>query len=234
MKIALCFAGQLRFVNEYSKYIIDNIIKLHDVDVYGHFWWDESMLNKPFHHEFNDLYKENIEDFKKIYSPKKLVYEDKFKKNNSICLPKCVERDMSLTQEQCEKAIFNMKSQFYSVQQCYKLIENPSQYDFIIRIRSDCYIKSPLILDAVNKDTLYIQNGYCAGRDRRFCDWFALGNHTVMEKYCDTYNYIDTYYINGVIHMHKFIENVVNDFNVNVVDYEFNVPINHSYYNIRK
>ena len=127
-----------------------------------------------------------------------------------------------------------MKSQFYSVQQCYKLIENPSQYDFIIRIRSDCYIKSPLILDAVNKDTLYIQNGYCAGRDRRFCDWFALGNHTVMEKYCDTYNYIDTYYINGVIHMHKFIENVVNDFNVNVVDYEFNVPINHSYYNIHK
>jgi hypothetical protein len=234
MKIALCFSGQLRFVNEYSKYIIENIINLYDVDVYAHFWWDESMLNKPFHHEFNDLYKENIENFKQIYSPKNLLYEEKLMINNNICLPISNECDMCLSKEQCEQIVLRMKSQFYSIQKCYKLIENPSQYDFIIRIRSDCYIKSPLILDSLNKDILYIQNGYAAGRDRQFCDWFALGSHSAMQQYCDIYNYIDKYYMNGIIHMHKFMKYVINEFNVNALDCEFNVPINHSYYSNRK
>jgi hypothetical protein len=36
------------------------------------------MLNKPFHHEFNDLYKENVEDFIKIYNPKKIKIESEY------------------------------------------------------------------------------------------------------------------------------------------------------------
>ena len=44
MKIALCFSGQPRFVNEVAPYIIKNICEEYDVDTYFHFWFDEGTL----------------------------------------------------------------------------------------------------------------------------------------------------------------------------------------------
>jgi hypothetical protein len=85
-----------------------------------------------------------------------------------------------------------------------------------------------------SKNILYIQNGFCAGNDRKYCDWFALGSPNTMQKYCNIYNYIYKYYKNGVIHMHKFIENVVNDIQVNTIEYEFHVTIKHIFYKYRK
>jgi len=227
MKVALCFSGQLRFVNEYSKFIIENIINHYHVDIYAHLWYNENMLGKPFHHEFNDLYKEKIDDFIKIYSPKKIKIENEYKMDDKIYNYKSNEQDLRISGEDCKKCIFRMNSQFYSIQECYKLIENPDDYDFIIRIRTDCYITSPLKLDTLTKNILYIQNGYCAGSDRKFCDWFAVGHNTVMKEYCNIYNDFHKFYKDGVIHMHKFME--LSTSHINRIDYEFNVPLSHAF-----
>ena len=178
MKIALCFSGQLRFVNEYSKYVLENIINIYDTDVYAHLWWNESMFNKPFHHAFDDLYKETVDDFIKIYKPKQIKIEKEYPSDiiDEEYTYKSRENDMFLTVEQCKKYINTQKSQFHSVRKCFQLIENPQQYDFIIRLRTDCHIVSPLNLHMLKAETLYIQNGFCAGRDRKFCDWFAVGS----------------------------------------------------------
>jgi hypothetical protein len=125
MKIAVCFSGQLRFVNEYSKFIIDNLIKLYDTDVYAHMWYDESTLGKPFHHDFNDLYKEKIEDFVRIYNPKKMKIEEKymlFDENYYKYISQ--EFDLfALDNETIKNAIFRTESQWYSVFQTYNLID---------------------------------------------------------------------------------------------------------------
>ena len=50
MKIALCFSGQPRFVNECSDLIINNAIQNYDVDVFAHLWYDDDLKNKPYKH----------------------------------------------------------------------------------------------------------------------------------------------------------------------------------------
>jgi hypothetical protein len=234
MKIALCFSGQLRFVNEYHTFILENIIKLYDVDIYAHFWWNEDMLNKSFHHEYNDLYKENIGDFIKLYSPKKIKVDKKYSGNSDNCIYKSCENHMYLDEENCKRVILTMKSQFYSVLECYNLIENADDYDFIIRLRTDCYISAPLHLHDLNKHTLYIQNSYCAGQDRKYCDWFAVGNNSVMNEYSNIYNKINSIFKEGVIHIHNFMEKATS--HINRIDYEFNVPIyfTHNVFKFRK
>jgi hypothetical protein len=128
-----------------------------------------------------------------------------------------------------------MESQWYSISQCYDLIEDPEKYNFIIRIRTDCYINKPLILNNLDTDILYIQNGFCAGNDRKYCDWFALGSNSVMKTFMkETLYYYKKNYRSGIIHMHNFIENITLDFSFTTKNYEFNVPINHMFYKYRK
>jgi hypothetical protein len=231
MRVAVCFSGQLRFVNEYSKYILENIISKYDVDVYAHLWYDEDMLGKPFHHEFKDGYKEKIEDFVNTYHPKNMKVESKYThfdktKYNLVSLEYELRH---LSKDLFENMIFRMESQWYSIQQSYQLIENPDQYDFIIRLRTDCYIQQPIKLEDLDKNKLYIQNGFCAGRDRKFCDWFAIGNNVAMKDYMNLYDSCSVYYINGVIHMHRFMEFAFPDSN-KVTEYEFHIPIHHGFF----
>ena len=45
MKIALCFAGQPRFINLMN---FDNLIQDHEIKTYGHFWWDDDYRGDMF------------------------------------------------------------------------------------------------------------------------------------------------------------------------------------------
>ena len=50
MKVALCFSGQPRFVNECSDLIINNAIQNYDVDIFAHLWFDDDLKKKPYKH----------------------------------------------------------------------------------------------------------------------------------------------------------------------------------------
>ena len=45
MKIALCFAGQPRFINLMN---FGNLTNGHDVTTYAHFWWDDEYRGDMF------------------------------------------------------------------------------------------------------------------------------------------------------------------------------------------
>ena len=45
MKIALCFAGQPRFINLMN---FGNLTDGHDVTTYAHFWWDDEYRGDMF------------------------------------------------------------------------------------------------------------------------------------------------------------------------------------------
>jgi hypothetical protein len=236
MKVAVCFSGQLRFVKEYSQYILPYLIQYYEkVDVYAHFWYSEEMLGKPFHHEFLDEYKESPDEFIQIYSPKKYVFEKEYIHTQPIST-NCNERDLeNMKPEDREHYIYRMFSQWYSLKKCYELIENPEEYDFIIRLRTDTYIEKPISLKELDKKILYIQSGRGAGYDRKYGDWFALGGPDVMKVFCiDTYNDVFTYYQNGVIHIHRFMELSLAKHDFPCMEYEFFITIDHSFYKIRK
>jgi DNA-binding Lrp family transcriptional regulator len=236
MKVAVCFSGQLRYVKEYSQYILPHLIQQYEkVDVYAHLWYSEEMLGKPFHHEFLDEYKESPDEFIQIYSPKNYVFEKQYIHAQPISTG-CNERDLqSMKPEDRIQSIYRIFSQWYSVKKCYELIENPEEYDFIIRLRTDAFIQKPILLKEFDKSILYVQSGRGAGYDRRFCDWFALGGPDVMKKYClETYNDVFTYYQNGIIHMHHFMELSLSKYKNHCLEYDFSIPINHAFYKIRK
>ena len=48
MKIALCFSGQPRFVNECAPLIKANVIQDYNVDVFAHLWFDDDLQTKPY------------------------------------------------------------------------------------------------------------------------------------------------------------------------------------------
>ena len=235
MKIAVCFSGQLRFVKEYSQYILPNLIQLYEnVDVYAHLWYSEEMVGKQFHHEFQDKYKENPEEFIKIYSPKKYIFEKEYIHKYPIS-SNCVENDLKcLKPEEIQYSIYRYFSQWYSVKKSYELIENPSEYDFIIRLRTDVCIQKPILLEFLDNTKLYIQSGRGAGRDRRFGDWFMLGGYEVMNDFCKkTYEYVFELYKNGIIHIHIFIELLSLKYNFSFIEYDFSTPFNNSFYKHR-
>lgn len=235
-RIAVCFSGQLRFVNEYSRNILKNLINLYDTDVYAHLWFDQSMIGKPFHHEFTDLYKESIDDFMHTYKPKACVTESCYSLFNE-CDYNFVPADndfVSISAESIRQTIYRMESQWYSIKKSYELIENPDQYDYIIRLRTDSLITKPIVLNVLNTHTVYVQSGRQAGFDRKFCDWFAVGNNRVMAKYMNIYQRYKPYFSSGIIHMHIFLEKVLAELNVSVAEYEFGVHISHTAYKHRK
>jgi SAM-dependent methyltransferase len=85
----------------------------------------------------------------------------------------------------CKETYQNQNSIFYLNNGSNLQDLKTDEYDFIIRIRTDCYIEKPLQLYELKKDLLYIQNGYVSGYDRHYSDWFAIGNNIVMNEYCN-------------------------------------------------
>ena len=49
MKVALCLSGQPRLIPECAPYILENMCKGYDVDIFFHFWFDEKLqtISKP-------------------------------------------------------------------------------------------------------------------------------------------------------------------------------------------
>jgi hypothetical protein len=48
MRIAACFAGQPRFINECAPSILQNVFKDQQVDVFAHLWFCDELHNETF------------------------------------------------------------------------------------------------------------------------------------------------------------------------------------------
>ena len=233
MKIAICFHGQLRFTNECSPEIHHNLIDLYESDVYAHIWWSEYMLGKPFHHEYDDLYKEKIEDFVALYNPKRIKVEERYIMDDLKEYVTHVREDENwaayLDADHIKNIVYKINSQYYSRRQSYELIERPENYDFIVCVRTDSCMANPISLNFLQKDTLYVQDGNFTGFAPTYCDIFEVGNSSVMRLYSETWssdpekNEIRKYFREGVIHIHKFVEATIKNRGIKSELREFNV-----------
>jgi hypothetical protein len=129
MRIALCFSGQLRDLNETKQFWTD-LIKKYDMDVYASFW-DTEMP------EVGDT----IKEFEKIYTPKRLEVENYqiFKQTTQDIASMHVDppKTLLIQLQQAAKA-FGQLSMYYKVWRCNMLSKQLGiEYDLVIRARID-------------------------------------------------------------------------------------------------
>jgi len=154
MKIALCFHGLPRLINEcYSdiiNYFINNCKKKNkdiEVDVYAHFWWDEKYkgkVNRLHVPEKYDPTENPIEIFTDLYKPEKIIYEEcpiDFDANNFNIQgynTDNIKNDDLYSKLMASILLYGLYCRFLSATKVLKLFQNNSKnYDLVIICRTD-------------------------------------------------------------------------------------------------
>lgn len=176
MKIAICFSGQPRFIEEGYSLLYQNLIRHYNTDVFGHLWFDESLTNSPYKFggnggwesqrisssaidAFRDLYKPvalNVEKSKEFYDK---TLDDSFEKSQNTYWPGSVNN--SLEPNYRKRQINNTLSNFYSMSKsCLLKSEREylvgEKYDWVFKIRTDCLLDTPLNLRIFNPEHINV------------------------------------------------------------------------------
>jgi hypothetical protein len=180
MKIALCFSGHIRDLDETKVFWVD-LIKKYDIDVYASFWDTE---NK----ELGDT----INNFLTIYSPKKWEIEryDIFKKTTQDIASLHIESPKVLSQlfQETSKA-FGQLSMYYKVWRCNLLTKELGiDYDLVIRARTDVALDNAFEIiynDALNVPIGEVQSSFPYSKGLNDC--FAYARPKIMDYYSFLY-----------------------------------------------
>ena len=199
MKLALCFSGQPRFVNECSDLILSNVIGDYNVDVFAHLWFDDALQSQPYKHGGDGKWKDQriprtaIDDFINTYNPKDILVEpSKFFGDPDL------DKDFDLSQKKYwpgsidnepnyqERQINNTLSYFYSLCESNKLrklyeYENKIKYDYVIRCRTDSQVNQKITYENYEPQAVHFTS---LMQPKPFInDWFNFGGSEAMEGF---------------------------------------------------
>ena len=227
MKIALCFSGNIRFLQEcypdIQKYMIDN----NDVDVYAHLWWDKSYRGQIFRfhsdHKFED--RDLDLEFIKLYKPKNYIIEIQRKFTDVY------EGKPTVYEEEKHNILFgqinyfNQLSQYYSKMKANQLCEESGiKYDVIIHLRIDCVIDTGRFIrdtiQHIDTNQLYMvstmEGGpkYCGHFPNLPSDWFFMGPPNKINIFTKKlYELLYKYRKYEVTHIQDYISLVLQEIN---------------------
>ena len=129
MKIALCFSGNIRDLNE-TKNFWSELIKKYDMDVYASFWDIE-----------NEELGDTLNNFLTIYTPKKYEIENyKIFKETTQDLASLNVNPPTILINHLQKTskAFGQLAMYYKVWKCNMLSKQLGiEYDLVIRARTD-------------------------------------------------------------------------------------------------
>ena len=206
MKIALCFHGLPRLIEKCYPDIYNYFIKNNNINIFAHFYWDESYkgkVNRLHMNERFDINENPIEIFENLYKPKKNIYEkcpndydgSEFKihghNTNNI------KNDTLYSKIMASCVIYSLYCRFYSIKKCLKLIDNINDYDLVIIIRTDLltFNKQVNILSEINNldfsKNIYFpssQEGgpkYAGEFPNELCDWLFMSVPKHIINYTD-------------------------------------------------
>jgi len=224
-KFAVCFSGYPRFVRECFGGIKKNFLDgLGEYDVYANFQWNDDWQNTPIHHEFADKYgKDELSEFIELYTPlnlKDIKVIQPYNFDTSFYDKLSAEPDMVFeTVEKSRSQFYRSKCQYQGISDCVKLVD-PNDYEFIVRIRTDSIFHSELDFSQLETNNILCQDGYEAGWDRHYSDWFFIVPTNKINFFHDLAN-VEEHYKNGIIHMHKLVEKVGKPYNIE--HHQFNI-----------
>jgi hypothetical protein len=211
MKIALCFYGQPRLLNNPYVYISHKywILDRYNTDIFIHSWID----NEEKEFNYADQVKIKSKEIKNSdqiilnrYKPKKYIFE----KSKVFKLDENQEKILKYKESEqktrwsagsyfnlTENNVNNHLSQLYSLSQSIKLIDD--DYDWVILSRFDNYIINIPDLCSLNNDDLYLDNKY-------------------YDVTCDVNNFTDVLMIGGLEQIKSF--NIFDKLNELIYDIE--------------
>lgn len=172
MKIALCFAGQPRSVEQGYEYYKKNLLDHFDVDVYVHAW------NSELNQTVLDLYK-----------PVAYKFEDPLV---GIDCSRYIRTPIPLKHPQI--AVYSM---YYSLNEVRKLVAG--EYDWVIKSRTDYAMNIKPQFETLDNSKVYIPDCYIAPERDVGNDQFAFGSKETMMKYMATFENLDKYYDEGSV-----------------------------------
>jgi hypothetical protein len=177
MKVALCFSGHMRDLNE-TKNFWTELIKKYDIDVYASFW----DIENP---ELGDT----IKEFEKVYSPKRLEVEsyDIFKQTTQDLASLNIQSPNNIAPlfQKTTKA-FGQLSMYYKIWKANLLTKQLGiEYDIVIRARIDTVLDENFVLE--KNDFLNVPMGRVQMHQWNNAyglnDCFAYANPKIMDYY---------------------------------------------------
>jgi len=211
MKVAICISGQPRNALSTFPYIKQNLIDPNNADVFIHMHYDENNLYMEKSHAGNGhcIMEKGIDNkLIDLYKPKKYLIESPrdFKKPNIILDEKRLERSKNMNshknwsdKEHSDYSIKQITSMYYSIYKCNEMKElyaneNGIVYDYVIRIRFDLFISTPINCELHDPNYIYyLQMGQ---QDEMISDWINFGSNAIMNIYASQYlnmEYMNTF-----------------------------------------
>jgi hypothetical protein len=200
MKIAICFSGEPRFVEECYPLIRKNIIEKNDsIDFFVHTWYSEESCNKPLYsNEISSFGRSHIEKgvIQKIidlYDPIKIKVERPIDfLNSDLNWGDSINKyfgggsDGSITKEDFRRIkINNFYSFMYSNMKSLLLkkeyeLSKDFKYDTVVRFRFDNIVKTPISFGNFDNRFLYYQE--MGQPDSMISDWINFSNSEIMDS----------------------------------------------------
>ena len=208
MKIAICFSGQPRFVDECHEAIKTNLIDAnghHQVDVFVHTWFSEEICEKPLYTtDFSSFsggakIKRNvIERIKELYSPVALRFDepleletsdienrwDSLAITNYLKWSNEYKNEIKPTERQLKKTE-SAYSIYYSIMQSNMLkilheVRTGEKYDLVIKLRFDNKLQRPLVFDGIDTNFMYSEE--LGNAHYEINDWINFSSSQNMDR----------------------------------------------------
>jgi len=210
MRIALCFSGQPRFVEDCFKSIDENIMYPYDssdhtFDTFAHLWYDRNLVTKPYKFGGDGGWKDQriesgvIDKFIYLYDPIHIIHdtscefynsymEDGFEKSQNKYWPHSLDGELEPNFK--EWRIKATLSNFYSMSEVCRMkteheYTHNFQYDWVIKCRTDVNVHSRLKLEDYNPEVFN-----CTGlmqKPPHINDWLCWGNSEVMDCFMNVF-----------------------------------------------
>jgi hypothetical protein len=211
MRIAICFSGQPRFVRECYRGIRENIIdenKNYEIDVFAHTWFSEDLADKVlYHNEFSSfsgnakINKNSIGDIINLYNPKEIIVDEPIEFLSLASYEGSFNRQidsvnkMGIEKEEYIKMKLNSHYSFlYSIMQSniikkkYEL-KKGFVYDWVVKLRFDNIIKSPISFSNLDPNFLYHQE--MGKGESEISDWINFSSSKNMDSFSSAFHTIE-------------------------------------------
>ena len=229
-KFAVCFSGYPRFVKRQFENIKTNFLDGlgDDYDIYAMFQWPEDWKNTLMHVSHDDKFETNeVEDFKEVYGPlnlKKIVTIPPYDFSHLEFKGGNAEPHLSGVSDEILRDLFyRQKCQFQGIEDCIKLIDNPDDYQFVVRMRTDLVFLSEVVMEDLESEAILNQDGFIAGGDRPASDWFFITPTDKLEFFTELAK-IEEHFKDGVVGHHRIIAQLGEKYGIEYHEFNIRTP----------